>query len=253
MIAHKFALSETQHSFTSAGHHIHYRTFGTGTPLVLIHGYGVAGSIWQPTLPYFAEHHQVFVIDLPGHGKSKHHGTWQLRALAPLLAELLEQLKLPSVAVMGQSMGGAIAIHLAAYAPALVKQLVLVSAAGVPLKSNVADMMRRSILSSLQSGNGIYPAALLRDLLRLQPMALWQAAGQVTYSDFRAELAAITAPTLILWGERDILIPIELGYALHAALPHATFTTLPSCGHRPMLAEPQKFSQLVLEFLHEIE
>jgi pimeloyl-ACP methyl ester carboxylesterase len=68
-------------------------------------------------------------------------------------------------------------------------------------------------------------------------------------SDLRAELAVIAAPTLIVWGERDALLPIALGRALNAALPHAMFISLPACGHRPMLAQPERFSQIVLDFL----
>jgi pimeloyl-ACP methyl ester carboxylesterase len=68
-------------------------------------------------------------------------------------------------------------------------------------------------------------------------------------SDLRLELASITTPTLIIWGERDALLPLALGRALNTALPHATFVTLPGCGHRPMLAQPECFSQIVLDFL----
>jgi len=69
-------------------------------------------------------------------------------------------------------------------------------------------------------------------------------------SDFRAELARITTPTLIIWGERDVMLPIALGHALQEALPHATFMAMPHCGHRPMLAQPALFSKSVVAFLN---
>jgi len=68
-------------------------------------------------------------------------------------------------------------------------------------------------------------------------------------SDFRQEIATLTLPTLLLWGERDLLLPIHLGRALHQALPDATFVSLPQSGHRPMLTQPAIFSQIVLDFL----
>jgi pimeloyl-ACP methyl ester carboxylesterase len=244
-------LAETIYTISIAGYSLHYRTIGAGTPLVLLHGYGVSGRIWQKTLPYFARHHQVFVADLPGHGYSTSVRPWQLRNVAPLLATWLRQLHLPPVALLGQSMGGAIAIHLAACAPELVGHLILVSAAGIPLRTGLPDLVIRSVDSFFQPGNGFYPLGLLRDVLRPRPRLFWQAAREVACSDFRTELASITAPTLIIWGECDVLIPLSLAYELQAALPHAVLATLPDCGHRPMLAQPEVFSRVVLEFLQD--
>lgn len=243
-------LQEEWHTFSTEGQQLHYRVIGAGTPLVLLHGFGVSGYLWQSTLPYLAAHHQVFLLDLPGHGRSTYTQPWRLRAIAPILVEWLHTLQLPSFALMGQSMGGAVAIHLAAYAPELISHLILVSAAGVPLQSTVRHLTRRAFHSFFQRGNGSYPVGLLRDVLRPRPRLFWQAAHEVAQSDFQSELATITQPTLIIWGERDVLLPISLGYALQAALPHAQFVTLPHCGHRPMLAEPETFSRIVLDFLH---
>ena len=245
----KHRLVETSHITTIVGHTLYYRIVGSGPPLLLIHGYGVSGYIWQPTLPYLAQRHQVLVVDLPGYGRSRFTGPWRLRAIAPLLATWLRQMDNSPVALMGQSMGGAIAIHLAACAPELVTRLILVSAAGLPLQTGLTTLALRSVLSSLQISNGVYPRELIRDVLRPRLRLLWESAQEVVRGDFRVELAAIRQPTLILWGEDDLLLPIELGYALSAALPHATFVTLPACGHRPMLAQPELFSQLVRDFL----
>ncbi len=115
-----------------AGQRLHYCVVGQGPPLLLIHGYGTSGHIWQRVLPHLGRTHQLFVLDLPGYGRSPAPRSWQLRAIAPLVAEWLHILQLPPVAVMGHSMGGAISIHLTAIAPAAVKQLILVNAAGLP-------------------------------------------------------------------------------------------------------------------------
>ncbi len=244
-------LQEEQHTFSADGQQLHYRVIGMGTPLVLIHGFGVSSYLWQWTLPYLSAQHQVIVVDLPGHGRSTYVSPWCLRAMAPLLAQWLRSLQLPPVALMGQSMGGAIAAHLAASAPELISHLVLVSAVGVPLQTTYLQLVRRAFHSFFQPGNGSYPVELVRDILRPRPRVLWQAGHEVARSDFQRELATIMQPTLIIWGERDVLLPISLGYALQAALPHARLNTFPHCGHRPMLAEPALFSKLVLDFLHE--
>jgi pimeloyl-ACP methyl ester carboxylesterase len=249
MLTRKARFPEKAERIVVGNHHLYYRTVGSGTPLVLIHGYGVSGQIWQRALPYLAQQHQVFIVDLPGYGRSPATGVWHLREMAPLLATWLRQLQLASVAVMGHSMGGAIAIHLTASAPELVSRLMLVNAAGIPLRERLPSLAARSLHSFFQIGNGHLPLGLVRDILQPRLNLLWQTAQEMKRSDFRAELAQISTPTLIIWGERDVMLPIALGHALKDALPHATFVTMPHCGHRPMLAQPVQFSKLVLEFI----
>lgn len=231
-------------------HQLYYRRVGNGPPLVLIHGYGVSGHIWHRALPYLAQWHEVFVVDLPGYGRSRTNGAWHLREMAPVLAQWLQKLQLPPVALMGHSMGGAIAIHLTAYAPEQINGLVLVNAAGIPLETPLPTLATRSLHSIFQTGNGLYPLPLVRDVLQPRFQLLWQTAQEMKRSDFRAELAQVSVPTLILWGERDVMLPITLGHTLKEALPHATFMAMPHCGHRPMLAEPALFSKHVVAFLN---
>ncbi|GAC1389894.1 MAG: alpha/beta hydrolase [Ktedonobacteraceae bacterium] len=242
------------HCMSLYGYRLHYSVIGVGSPLVLVHGFGVSGHIWQRVLPFLAQQHQVFVVDLPGYGRSTYRGTrapWRLREMAPLLAAWLQQMHLSSVHLMGHSMGGAIAIHLAAHAPELVKSLMLVDAAGMPFRATFLALAARSAYSFVQLGNGGYPPALVRDVMRPRLRLFWQGALQMVDSDFRAEIATLTMPTLIIWGEQDILVPISLGYELSKALPHATFILIPNSGHRPMLVQPALMSGVVLEFLAE--
>ena len=237
------------------GYRLHYRILGTGSPLILIHGFGVSGHVWQRVLPYLTQEHRVFIVDLPGYGRSTYRETrapWRLREMAPLLAAWLQRMQLSSVHLMGHSMGGAIAIQLAA-APELVKSLTLVDAAGMPFRSTFAALAARSARSFIQLRNGGYPLPLVRDVLRPRVRLFWQGATQMTTCDFRAEIAALTMPTLIIWGEQDVLVPISLGYELRNALPHAVFVPLSNSGHRPMLAQPALMSGVVLAFLSEQE
>jgi len=144
-----------------------------------------------------------------------------------------------------------VALHLAASAPHLVHRLLLVNSAGLPLHAPPVLLAARSMRSFLQSGNGSYPPEVLRDHLLTPPRILWQSAQEIIGSDLRAEMTSMSAPTQIIWGARDLLLPLALGYQLHAALPHATFVTMPDCGHCPMLAQPVLFSQIALRFLQK--
>ena len=250
-------IQEKSYRVMISGQSLFYRvacgpcTKGTENSLLLLHGYGATGAIWKRTLPFLAQHYQVIIVDLPGHGRSQFTGTWRLREIAPLLVHWLQQMGLQSVVLAGHSMGGAIAIHLTASAPELIDRLILVNAAGLPLRAQLPTLAAHSIGSFLQPGNGSYPAEMLRNQFLTSPHLLWQCAQEMLKSDFRAELAMISAPTLIIWGERDLLLPLTLGYELHTTLPHATFTTMPECGHRPMLGQPAKLSQIMLRFLQE--
>ncbi|MEO8973381.1 MAG: alpha/beta hydrolase [Ktedonobacteraceae bacterium] len=239
----------TSHIITIAGQRLYYRVAGTGPPLVLVHGFGVSGQMWNRCIPYLAQQRQVFIVDLPGHGRSTLSGAWRLREIAPLLTQWIQALALPPVALLGHSMGGAIAAHVAAYAPELIEQLVLVNAACLPLDCALPVMITRSAHSMVQRGAGGYPLVMLRDALQPHLRLLWQAAREMGSSDFRAELASLTLPTLIIWGERDVLLPLAVGKVLAEALPHATFVTMPESGHRPPLSQPVEFSRLVLDFL----
>lgn len=232
-----------------AGQRLHYRVMGQGSPLVLIHGFGTSGYVWQRVLPLLGRTYELFVLDLPGYGRSPAPRSWQLRAIAPLVAEWLHKLQLPPVAVMGHSMGGAISIHLTAIAPKAVKQLILVNTAGLPLQVPLPDLIWRAARSAIQPGNGRYPLGLLLDVAYPRFRVLWQTALEMQDSDLRPELASITSPTLIIWGERDLLLPVSFAYTLNSALPQARLITLPDCGHRPMLAQPEQFSQVVRDFL----
>ncbi|GHO94470.1 dihydrolipoamide acetyltransferase [Reticulibacter mediterranei] len=240
---------ESAHTVVISDHKLYYRVMGQGEPLVLIHGYGTSGYVWQRVLPYLCQNYRVFVLDLPGYGRSAAPRSWRLRAIAPVIAAWLHSLHLPPVAVIGHSMGGAIAIHLTALAPETVRKLVLVDAAGLPLSSSFPTLALRAAYSMIQPGNGRYPLQMVLDAVQPRFRVLWQTSQEMLRSDLRLELASITSPTLIIWGERDALLPIALGYALNAALPHAMFVSLSGCGHRPMLAQPERFSHIVLDFL----
>ncbi|HLX41247.1 MAG TPA: alpha/beta hydrolase [Ktedonobacteraceae bacterium] len=250
---------ETKHSYYAVRTHVitigeqrlYYRVVGTGPPLVLIHGYGVSGQIWNRCIPYLAQTRQLYIIDLPGHGHSEFSGAWRLREIAPLLAQWLRILALPPVALLGHSMGGAIAAHLAAHAPERIAQLVLVNAACLPFADTLPVIIGRTAHSMVQRGAGNYSLTMLGDMLKPRLRLLWQAAQEMHSSDFRAELAWLTLPTLIIWGERDVLLPLTSGKALAKMVPHATFVTMPESGHRPPISQPVEFSKLVLDFLSE--
>ncbi|HYT42992.1 MAG TPA: alpha/beta hydrolase, partial [Methylomirabilota bacterium] len=124
----------------------------------------------------------------------------------------------------------------------------LVNAVGIPLQIDLLTLFHRAILSSLQNVKKSSRVDFISDITLSNPRLLWHSLLELISIDLRPELATITIPTLIIWGERDLLVPLPLGQALFRALPHAYFVSLPNCAHRPHFTEPEKFSRLVVEF-----
>lgn len=107
---------------------IHYKTFGNGPAMILLHGFLESSTMWQPLLPQLAEDHFVVAIDLPGHGQSGVlTETHSMELMAEAVYETIQQLQLPSVTVIGHSMGGYVAMALLEKFPECVERLVLLN------------------------------------------------------------------------------------------------------------------------------
>ncbi len=229
--------------------HIYYEEFGSGPPLVLIHGLSGSGKWWGQNIDFLAQSFRVYVVDLVGFGHSRRQ-RFVLSDAANALAEWMEHLEVTHATVMGHSMGGFIATDLATHYPAKVDRLILVDAAML--------MMGRP---RMKTGIGLVRAIfempprflpiLFVDALRAGPRTIANAAHQLLTSDIRDRLPALRIPTLIVWGARDWLVPLEIGEQIHEALRHAHFAVIQKAGHNPMWDRPERFHQLVHEFLTE--
>ena len=226
---------------------IHYEVAGGGQPLVLLHGLSGSTRWWRKNIPFLARHFTLFMADLAGFGRGRGQ-SFRLNDAADVLLEWLGALRLPGYALIGHSMGGYIAADMASRVGSGVQQLVLVDAAAVPLQRTLL----RNTLALAESlpalPRDFYPV-LMGDALRAGPLTLARATLQILYSRLGARLAAIHAETLILWGEKDRLLPREMGRRLHQALPGSRFQIIPGAGHVPMWDQPERFNQAVLAFL----
>lgn len=203
--------------------------------VVLVHGLAGSARWWRKLEP----HVDARAIDLPRFGR----GFRPHDAAAWLAAELDG----PAVLV-GHSLGGLVCATVASDRPDLVRALVLVAPAGAPGRSRVAHAtgLARTLAT-------LTPAVFLTvtgDALRAGPEALALGALYATGTEFDGEVAA---PTLLLWGERDRLLPLTLAASWQAAIPHAELRVLPGAGHAPMLEAPSTFADALLEFLDRLD
>ena len=220
---------------------------GAGPPIVLVHGLGASGWWWERNLPALSARHRVLVVDLAGFGASRRQ-PFRLATAGTRLGRWLEAVGAGPAAVVGHSLGGYVAADLAAERPDLVERLVLVDAAALPLEGPVRGHVRNLLRGGGRSERALVRIAIV-DIARAGPIVIVRAARQLLASDLSPRLAAIQAPTLVVWGEEDALIPLSRGRRLAAAIPGARFALIPGAGHAPMWERPDLFDPLVLDFL----
>lgn len=244
-------MSAHGHRLEIGGAAIHYECVGAGEPLVLLHGLSGSTRWWSRNVPELARSHRVYTIDLIGFGRSRGRRRFLLHQARELVHDWWERLRLGPGAVIGHSMGGRIAAEFAAADPTRVRRLVLVNAA-----------MRLQRVGFHRHAWGLFrelprvPPSLMpivvTDTFRAGPFNTLRASYDLGTADMTVELAAIRASTLIVWGERDRVVPIEVGLAIHEQMPGSRLVMLPA-GHVPMWERPAEFNRVVGEFLAEPE
>jgi pimeloyl-ACP methyl ester carboxylesterase len=226
-----------------------YRQYGSGPPLLLIHGLAGSGGWWRRNRTVFAEHFTVYVIDLVGYGGNRAFRPLRIAETAACLAEFIANLPGGCAHVVAHSMGGQICTHLAAEHPERVNRLVLAAASGL-LRSDLLRMMLRLPGAARYSRLDFAPT-LAYDSLRSGPLNLLLSALDILSDDVSDALAGIVAPTLLLWGAQDTLVPVSVAEAVHKAIPTSRLEIIPRAGHVLMWDQPTEFNRLVLEFLEE--
>jgi pimeloyl-ACP methyl ester carboxylesterase len=225
-----------------------YRVTGSGQPIVFLHGLWNSSGEWERAFNLFSPRYRLYAPDLPGHGQSPARLPWRLREIAAMLAAWMRALEMPPATIVGHSMGGALAIMLAAAEPQMVDRLVLVNSIGLP-------MQRPFLRALLRAGQGVANHQNLRYTSRygdprlLQSLAIWQATNEVLACDLRPDLRLIRCPTLIIWGMRDPLLPVQSAVALQRAIPGAELVMLPNVRHHPSRQAPEPFDAILEEFL----
>ena len=226
-------------TFTDGERQLRYTRRGKGPPMILIHGLSGSGGWWRFNIAALSASHEVLTLELLG-------GVG-VQDAARLIVAWAAHLGLPPAAVIGHSMGGQIALYVAAFAPQQVNRLVLACASGLLHASwwRVALNLPRAGFS----GRPRFVPIVLRDSLRTGLPNLYRAARDILRDDVAELLPSLTVPTLVIWGARDPLVPPQLGRVLARSIPGAQYIELPHAGHVVMVDAPQAFNDAVLAFL----
>jgi pimeloyl-ACP methyl ester carboxylesterase len=278
----------TPHEMTLHGHRVSYRRGGSGPALLLLHGITNSSQTWQGVAPWLAERFTLIAPDLLGHGESATpRGDYSLGAHASGARDVLTALGIERATVVGHSLGGGIAMQFAYQFPERCERLVLVSSGGLGREVHLvlraaalpgADFVLPLLTSArlLEVGRGVggvlrrlgLPPSKDLDLLGRgfasldsagsrqaflhTVRAVIEPGGQRVSAESRLALAALL-PTLIVWGERDSIIPVAHGAAAHKAMPGSRFEVFPGAGHMPHDADPERFAALLIDFWETTE
>jgi pimeloyl-ACP methyl ester carboxylesterase len=262
------------------GARVNYVEIGEGDPILFIHGISGGWQNWLENLPHCGATHRAIALDLPGFGTSP-MPEWEvgMPAYGRLVHDFCEKLELVGTTLVGNSMGGFIAVEAATAEPQRFRRLVLVSAAGIintwnPEARATATAYAWSKLGGTVADRGHwivshprsrqlalapffrYPGKLRPELLAEQ-MAGGRCPGfgdalkSLVAHDIRERLATIEMPTLIVWGLSDRVIPVAAGISYHRRIPHSRLEIFERTGHLPQLERPARFNALLDEFLAE--
>lgn len=233
-----------------AGATVAYELAGAGPPLVLVHGLAGSSRWWRHNVPALARRFRVHTVNLIGFGGSRGGTRFALDEAPAILGAWMRQVVAAPAALAGHSMGGLVAADLASSAPELVSRLVLVNAVALPIGRRyarhawgLAGVLRHARVSLLP--------VLLVDSLRAGPRTMLGAIWQILNADISPRLGAITAPTLVVWGQHDRLLPLEMGRQIQSRIPDARLAVIAGAGHNPMWERPAAFNKAVLNFLED--
>jgi len=230
------------------GHRVRYKVVGEGEPVVLVHGLSGSTRWWARNTAALATEYRVYLVDLPGFGAMRRlRRHFVLAEAASWLATWMEAVGLGKAYLVGHSMGGYVCLRLAAQRPEAVRRLVLVAPAGVPAERPLLGHLVPLLLAARQAVPSFLPI-LTYDAIRTGPATLWRAARDLLAEDVREELQSIRVPTLLVWGEKDPLIPPSIGELLRREITHSQLLILENAGHVPMFDRPQGFNAALLAF-----
>jgi pimeloyl-ACP methyl ester carboxylesterase len=265
------------------GDRIAYRDAGHGDVLLLIHGMAGSSTTWRAVLPQLAKKYRVVAPDLLGHGESaKPRGDYSLGAFAVWLRDFLDELGITRVTVVGQSLGGGVAMQFVYQHPDYCERLVLISSGG--LGPDVGVILR---LLSAPGAEFVLPIIAPKPVLRVgnkvkswlsgagiqspRGAEMWSAysslADRQTRQSFLRTLRSVVdyrgqavsalsrlklqgeLPVMAIWGEKDDIIPVEHAYAAQAAREGSRLEILPGVGHFAQVEAPMQVVDLIEDFI----
>ncbi len=248
---------------------IKYKQEGSGTPIVILHGWGGSSKSWEKVIELIAnKKYMVVCPDLPGFGESDTLSeSWTINKYICFVLEFLNALKVEECILIGHSFGGGLSTKIAAKNPKIVQKLILCDAAVVRAKERLNLRQKIAKISAsivkpfsknkfykekIQSKIRpfIYKIAGTRDYFNANEI-MKETFVKISKEDLRAFATYIRKPTLVVWGSKDETTPLEDAYTIKNIIDGAELRVIDDVAHSPHLKKPEELSQIIIDFINK--
>lgn len=246
-----------------------YREEGSGAPIVFLHGVGSDKALWDKQLKYFSEKRRAVALDYPGYGESEHapHDL-QRPEIVEYLCDALDALGIEAAHFVGLSMGGVMLLEMWRQQPSRPRSMVLADTFAMhPDARSIVERAHHALATMtmrefaelrvplvLRSDTSeALKREVIENMARIDPQSYKWAAEAVWTPDYRADLAGIDIPALIIVGEHDKLTPLALSEELLAGIESAKLKVIPDAGHISNIDNPAAFNRIVEDFIDALE
>jgi pimeloyl-ACP methyl ester carboxylesterase len=275
--------SLTPYTLSINGHTIFYAVKGEGAPLLFIHGFGAGMWVWEKQIEPLSQSYRVYAVDLLGHGFSdRPRISYTPEAYLQFLRDFMDGVGVEKATLIGNSMGGGLAWAGAIAFPERVHKLILINAIPpdvltqvknesfrtlaaikdipflpyVVIASRSRNSIKRVLRECVSDARLLTPEVIERQYrlsrIRGSPWVLYSILKNAKEAlTFKDALSNIRQPTLLIWGEKDLIFPPPVGEGLHRAIPGSEFKLIKGSGHIPMWEAPDQVNPLILSFLKE--
>jgi pimeloyl-ACP methyl ester carboxylesterase len=251
--APKMDIPRQGHFASVNGIKLYYEEYGTGEPLLLIHGFQGAGAMWGPVIPELSKHYHLIVVDMRGHGHSTNPTNQFTHKQSALdMYALLDSLGIKQFSAMGISSGGMTLLHMATQQPSRVKSMVLIGAtiyfpeqARVIMRHDAPEQLTAEEIARARQFH-VYGEEQIR-ALRTEFHNFKDSYDDMNFTP--PLLGTITAQTLIVHGDRDVFFAAGIPTSMYCAIPNSYLWIIPNGSHVPIIEHVPEFTKLSLEFL----
>lgn len=245
------------------GQNIRFIEAGQGPAVILLHGLGSVKEIWSANIAALSAKYHVYAPDQIGFGHSdKPLLDYKIATFVDFLHGFMESQNLSKATLVGNSLGGWIAIDFAARHPEMVDKIVLVDSAGLPFGKPLTVDLNPASLENMRTllESIFYDKKMASEEFVLQAFTnhvrnndgytIQRTLAGFAQNQFEdAKLSSIHAPTLVVWGREDELISVSSGEKLRDGIPGAKLVVFEQCGHVPQLEKPADFNRALFDFL----
>lgn len=247
------------------GLQVNYKTAGTGPAILILHGWGRGSDSYITVQEQIAlAGFQVVVPDLPGFGKTNPPQTvWGVDDYTDFVFQFARVLGLQTFVLLGHSFGGQVALKVAVLHPELVQSLILYGAAVIRRNPSLKTRIVRYIAKAGNMMFFVWPLSMIQGIAR---KALYRILGnkderyskgimkqvreKILRQDLSAFLEKVKVPTFIIWGDKDVMTPVQDAYILKERIQDSFLEVIPNAGHRVHQEAPEQFVRHIVHFCY---